>query len=156
MTRQVFFSKAPSEAVRGKSTELPLGNKNELELNCESKELSATKFCGKNIEDNQMKVHVSNSAQDNTFRVKKVSDAVKSLDDNNDVSGEIIREKQMDTFLTSLDVIDVQHECFGKAWGRLNPKLYISPDSKCIKCVECCKCYHRFSIISIYKLPVIF
>ena len=38
-----------------------------------------------------------------------------------------------------LDVIDVQHECFGKAWGQLNPKLYTSPESKCIKCAECCK-----------------
>ena len=41
--------------------------------------------------------------------------------------------------IPSLDVLEVQHECFGKAWGQLTPKLYTSPDSKCIKCIECCK-----------------
>ena len=43
--------------------------------------------------------------------------------------------------LPSLDVIYVQHECFGKAWGQMTPKLYTSPESKCIKCIECCKYY---------------
>ena len=40
---------------------------------------------------------------------------------------------------SSADVIDVQHECFGRALGQLYPKLYVSPGSKCIKCAECCK-----------------
>ena len=43
-----------------------------------------------------------------------------------------------------LDVIDVQHECFGKAWGKLDPKLYDSPESKCIKCIKCCKYFNCY------------
>ena len=51
---------------------------------------------------------------------------------------------------TLLDVIEVQHECFGKAWGQLNPKLYVSPDSKCIMCTECCKYYVLKAILIIF------
>ena len=40
----------------------------------------------------------------------------------------------------SLDIIHVEHECFGKCWGKLDPELYESEESKCIKCSECCKC----------------
>ena len=51
---------------------------------------------------------------------------------------------------TPLDVIEVQHECFGKAWGQLNSKLYVSPDSKCITCTECCKYYVNNDILNMF------
>ena len=52
--------------------------------------------------------------------------------------------------MTPLDVIEVQHECFGMAWGQLIPKLYVSPDSKCITCTECCKYYLIILITAMY------
>ena len=49
--------------------------------------------------------------------------------------------------LSECNAIDVQHECFGKAWGRLFPHLYGSPSSKCIKCIECCKYFKSLILI---------
>ena len=36
-------------------------------------------------------------------------------------------------------VVHVQHECFGKAYGKLYPVLYRSPTAKCISCNTCSK-----------------
>ena len=35
--------------------------------------------------------------------------------------------------------LEVEHDCFGKARGRLFPSKYSSPSAKCIKCAECGK-----------------
>ncbi|XP_059154839.1 ski oncogene-like [Physella acuta] len=49
-------------------------------------------------------------------------------------------ERSMESF--SRNSFKVYHECFGKCKGMLNPDLYTSPESNCIRCSEC---YGMFS-----------
>ena len=44
-----------------------------------------------------------------------------------------------DSLVTTSRPLHVQHECFGKASGVLQPQTYTSPDAKCIRCSECGK-----------------
>ena len=87
--------------------------------------------------DDSLKTIDSAPKNDNTRKTISSEHNLANIENANKPTHKITREvKERVEFL---DVIDVQHECFGKAWGKLNPKLYDSPESKCIKCIECCK-----------------
>ena len=86
----------------------------------------------RNDNSNELKLNSDNRDSDNENTSKASKNAERDVKDSRQ----------------PLDVIDVQHECFGKAWGQLNPKLYTSPESKCIKCAECCK--YRLIILENY------
>ena len=87
--------------------------------------------------DDSLKTIDSAPKNDNTRKTISSEHNLANIENANKSTQKITREvKERVEFL---DVIDVQHECFGKAWGKLNPKLYDSPESKCIKCIECCK-----------------
>lgn len=84
---------------------------------------------------------------DDSKELKFKSDNRDSDNENTKKASKNVRRDKKES-RQPLDVIDVQHECFGKAWGQLNPKLYTSPESKCIKCAECCK--YRLFILENY------
>ena len=87
--------------------------------------------------DDSLKIIDSAPKNDNTRKTISSDHNLVNIENVNKPPQKITGEvKERAEFL---DVIDVQHECFGKAWGKLNPKLYDSPESKCIKCIECCK-----------------
>jgi hypothetical protein len=45
------------------------------------------------------------------------------------------------------EVIHVVHECFGKARASVYPRLYESPNSKCIRCKECSKWFLKIIFV---------
>ena len=140
----IFFFKKTSEVNNSKPTEHKFDKKNELEKSSESNNSPNGIVCDRDAKDNKLIKHVSNDTSENMSSVTSVSsEDNKFVDKTKDVAGQTTANKKNEQLLSADDVIHVQHECFGKAWGRLNPKLYISPDSKCIKCVECCKYRHH-------------
>ena len=66
--------------------------------------------------------------------------------DSDEVERENASHSNIKQDLSECNAIDVQHECFGKAWGRLFPNMYDSPASKCIKCIECRKYFKSLTI----------
>lgn len=120
------------------SSELMLDTKNYTDEIGDSKNEKDKNTCEVTLEnDDSLKTIDSAPKKDNTRKTISSDHNLVNIEKANNPPQKITREvKERAEFL---DVIDVQHECFGKAWGKLNPKLYDSPESKCIKCIECCK-----------------
>ena len=70
----------------------------------------------------------------------------KSIGEQNSIEPELVVGEED-------EVLEVQHECFGKAQGKFLIHHYVAPNSKCIQCRECGKCNVRSTKATICIKP---